>query len=53
VAILDLVGPNPQHIDELIATAELPPSIVSSTLMTLEIRGLIRQLAGQRYVTAT
>jgi DNA processing protein len=52
-AILDLVGPQPQHIDELVAAADLPPSIVSSTLMTLEIRGLIRQLPGQRYVAGT
>jgi len=52
-SILDLVGANPQQIDELVAAADLPPSIVSSTLMTLEIRGLIRQLPGQRYVTAT
>jgi len=28
----------------------LPPSIVSSTLLTLEIRGLIQRLAGNRYV---
>lgn len=48
--ILNLVGPNPRHIDELVAEAQLPPSIVSSTLMTLEIRGLIRQVPGQRYV---
>jgi predicted Rossmann fold nucleotide-binding protein DprA/Smf involved in DNA uptake len=52
-AILDLVGPNPQHIDELVTAAKFAPSIVSSTLMTLEIRGLIRQLACQRYVSAT
>jgi len=52
-AILDLVGPSPQHIDELVVAADLPPSIVSSTLMTLAIRGLIRQLPGQRYATST
>jgi predicted Rossmann fold nucleotide-binding protein DprA/Smf involved in DNA uptake len=45
-----MVGPSPIHIDEVVTETGLPPSIVSSTLMTLEIRGLIRQLAGQRYV---
>jgi len=48
--IFDLVGPSPMHVDEVISQTELPPSIVSSTLLTLEIRGLLRQLAGQRYV---
>jgi DNA processing protein len=48
--IFEMVGPSPIHIDEVVTETGLPPSIVSSTLMTLEIRGLIRQLAGQRYV---
>ncbi len=30
-------------------TSGLPASIVSSVLLTLEIRGLARQLPGQRY----
>jgi DNA processing protein len=50
--ILDLLGPSPRHIDEVVAEADLPTSIVSSTLLTLEIRGLVQQLAGQRYVRA-
>ncbi|MCK4374429.1 MAG: DNA-processing protein DprA, partial [Candidatus Brocadiae bacterium] len=49
-SILDLVGPSPRHIDEIVTETQLAPSIVSSTLLTLEIRGLIQQLAGQRYV---
>ncbi len=48
--ILALVGRSPMHIDEVVAQTELPPSIVSSTLLTLEVRGLIQQVAGQRYV---
>ncbi len=48
--IYDLLGASPLHIDEVVAQTELAPSIVSSTLLTLEIRGLIQQLAGQRYV---
>jgi DNA processing protein len=48
--ILALVGRSPMHIDEVVAETDLPPSIVSSTLLTLEVRGLIQQVAGQRYV---
>ena len=48
--IFDLLGASPLHIDEVVSETELPPSIVSSTLLTLEIRGFIQQLAGQRYV---
>jgi DNA processing protein len=50
--IFEMIGPSPIHIDEVVTETGLPPSIVSSTLMTLEIRGLIQQLAGQRYVRA-
>lgn len=48
--ILELIGHSHTHIDELVAATDLPPSIVSSTLLTLEIRGMIRQTPGQRYV---
>jgi DNA processing protein len=48
--VLDLLGSAPRHIDEIVAETQLAPSIVSATLLTLEIRGLIRQQAGQRYV---
>ncbi len=48
--IYGLVGRTPLHIDQIAAEAELPASIVSSTLLTLEIRGLISQTPGQCYV---
>ncbi|MHC4593121.1 MAG: DNA-processing protein DprA [Planctomycetota bacterium] len=48
-SILEMVGSAPRHIDEIVAETQLAPSIVSSTLLTLEIRGLVQQLAGQRY----
>jgi len=48
--IYELLGSAPQHIDEVVSRTQLPPSIVSSTLLTLEIRGLIQRLAGNRYV---
>jgi len=50
--IYGLIEQAPLHIDVVIAQSGLPASIVSSTLLTLEIRGLARQLPGQRYVRA-
>jgi DNA processing protein len=50
--IYDLLERDPVHIDEVVTRTQLPPSIVSSTLLTLEIRGLIRQTAGNRYSRA-
>jgi len=47
--VLDLVAGAPCQIEEVIARTGLPASVVSSTLLTLEIRGLVRQLPGQRY----
>lgn len=46
----DMLGSVPQQVDEIIAAAGLPSSIVASVLLTLEIRGLARRLPGQRYV---
>ncbi len=48
--IFDLLGHAPKHIDTIVAETGLPVSIVSSTLLTLEIRGLAKQLSAQRYL---
>jgi len=50
--IYDLLGPSPLQIDAIITQAGLPAAVVSSTLLTLEIRGLVKQLPGQRYARA-
>lgn len=50
--IYDLLGAQPLHIDQVLETADLPMSMVSATLMTLEVRGLIRQHPGQFYTRA-
>jgi DNA processing protein len=50
--VLGLLGSSALHIDEVVGKTGLAPSIVSSILLTLEIRGLVRQEAGQRYVRA-
>ncbi len=48
--IYEMLSTRPLQIDDVIQQTGLPASIVSSTLLTLEIRGLIQQLSGQRYV---
>ncbi len=48
--VLEIVERSPLHIDDVVARTGLAVSIVSSTLLTLEIRGLVKQLSGQRYV---
>jgi DNA processing protein len=48
--LLRLVGNDPVEIDDVIAQSGLSSSQVAAGLMTLAIRGLVRQLPGQRYV---
>jgi DNA processing protein len=48
--VLNLLGDEPVGIDGLIEGSRLPAGEVASSLMTLELRGLARQLPGQRYV---
>jgi len=50
--IFELLDSSPLQIEAVIERTGLPASIVSSTLLTLEIRGLVRQLPGQSYVRA-
>lgn len=48
--LYDLLGDSPRHIDSLVEEVELPVPVVSSTLLSLEIKGLVEQLDGSRYV---
>lgn len=50
--IFSLLSSNPRNIEEIIQTTGLPTSVVSSTLMILEIKKLIKQLSGKRFVKA-
>jgi DNA processing protein len=45
--ILTLLQPEETHIDTLIQSSKLPAHLVSSILVTLELRGLIHQLPGK------
>ena len=47
-----LLAPDePQHIEQLIARAEMDPARAAALLVTLELGGWARQLAGQRWVS--
>jgi DNA-binding IclR family transcriptional regulator len=46
-----LTPDEPQHIEQLIARAEMDPARAGALLVTLELGGWARQLAGQRWVS--
>lgn len=48
--IFALLSSSPKDIDEIIQLAGLPASVVTSTLMILEIKKLVKQLSGKRFV---
>ncbi len=48
--VLGAVQHEPRHLDELIDDTQLAVSLLSGTLMSLEIRGLVTRLEGDRYV---
>lgn len=45
--VLALIQPEETHIDALIHASQLPAHVVASILVTLELRGLIRQFPGK------
>lgn len=47
--ILTLLQPEETHIDTLIQSSQLPAHLVSSILVTLELRGLVHQFPGKRF----
>src|SRR5262247_2338359 len=50
--MLQLLAPDePRHIEQLIARAEFAPARAAALLVTLELGGWARQLAGQRWVS--
>jgi len=50
--MLRLLAPDePQHIEQLIARAKLDAARAATLLVTLELGGWARQLAGQRWVS--
>jgi DNA processing protein len=49
-ALLALLGEEPVAIDTLVEQSRLPSGQASAELIELELRGLVRRVAGQRYV---
>ena len=49
-AILALLGDEPVAMDAVVERSGIPSSQVSARLIALELRGLVRRMAGQRYV---
>ena len=47
--ILEITQPEETHIDALIQASQLPAHLVASILVTLELRGLIRQFPGKLF----
>ena len=48
--VFKAIGTDQPHINDLIEATGLPPATVSSTLMRLEMKRIVRALPGQRYV---
>lgn len=48
--VYDAIGPDETPLDSVIATSGLTAAAVSSTLLALEMRRLVKQLPGKRFV---
>jgi DNA processing protein len=51
-ALLHHLSAEPTHVDELQQQVDLPVSQVSSTLALMELKGMVRQVGGMKYVVA-
>jgi DNA processing protein len=51
-ALLELISHDPRHVDDLIRESGLPTTTVTSTLMMMDLKGMIRQVGGMQYVLA-
>jgi len=48
--LLNVLGSEPLHVDEIRNQAELPIEKVSATLALMELKGMVRQVGGMKYV---
>ena len=51
-ALLDHISAEPVHVDELQQHVALPIAQVTSTLALMELKGMVRQVGGMKYVVA-
>jgi len=50
--LLALLSHDPQHIDDLIRSSDLPTTTVASTLTMMELKGMIRQVGSMQFILA-
>ncbi len=48
--IYSVLGPEPVHVDEIRARANMPIEKVSAALVMMELKGMVRQVGGMNYV---
>lgn len=51
-SLLEHLSGEPTHVDELRQEVDLPISQVTSTLAMMELKGMVRQVGGMKYVVA-
>jgi DNA processing protein len=51
-ALLDHLSAEPTHVDELRQQVGLPIAQVTSTLAMMELKGMVRQVGGMKYIVA-
>ncbi len=48
--VMNVLGAQPLHVDEIRNQAELPIEKVSAALALMELKGMVRQVGGMNYV---
>lgn len=48
--VLNVLGSEPLHVDEIRAQADLPIEKISAALALMELKGMVRQVGGMNYV---
>jgi DNA processing protein len=51
-ALLELLSAEPTHVDEIQQQVGLPIAQVTSTLALMELKGMVRQVGGMKYIVA-
>jgi DNA processing protein len=49
-SLLNVLGPEPVHVDDIRSLTGMPIEKVSATLALMELKGLVRQVGGMNYV---
>jgi DNA processing protein len=48
--VYDVLTPEPQRVDQIVETTDLPPAQINANLMLLEMKGLARRFAGGGFI---